>query len=317
MDVRMPSKHEQFTFNTWAEIARTLDDLGVSLPYSEDIAALAAPQQAGPLHMPNAIGIHPVEGCDGSADGRPEALTFRRYERFARGGAGLIWLEATAVVHEGRANPRQLWLRRETVEDFTRMVDTIYRCAADQFGADHRPVTVAQLTHSGRYSKPTGVAAPIIAYRHPVLDPRHNLPADYPVISDGELDALQDAYVEAARCARDAGFDAVDVKACHGYLLYELLSAFTREDSRYGGDYEGRTRMVREIVARIREEVPEIAIVSRLSVYDAMPWPYGFGMAQDGSMEPDLAEPVRLINELAEMGVCLTNVAYGLSLIHI
>lgn len=307
----MPSRHEEFDFDSWAEIEAKLDELGLSLPCTENVGALAEPQQAGPLHMPNAVGIHPVEGCDGSADGRPEALTLRRYERFARGGAGLIWLEATAVVHQGRANPRQLWLRQETVGDFARMVDTIYRCAADEFGSDHRPVTVAQLTHSGRYSKPDAAPAPIIAYRHPVLDPRHSLPEDYPVISDEELEALQQAYVDAARCARDAGFDAVDVKACHGYLLYELLNAFTREDSRYGGSYENRTRMVREVVARIREEVPEIAVVSRLSVYDAMPHPYGFGMADDGSMEPDLTEPVRLINELREMGVCLINVAYG------
>lgn len=311
MDVRMPSQHEQFNFESWAEIAQKLDELGLSLPCSESLAALGHAQQAGPLRMPNAVGIHPVEGCDGSADGRPEALTLRRYRRFARGGAGLIWLEATAVVHRGRANPRQLWLREETVEDFARMVEMIYRSAADEFGEAHRPVTVAQLTHSGRYSKPDGAPAPIIAYRHPILDPRHNLPDDYPVISDEELDELQQAYVDAARCARDAGFDAVDVKACHGYLLYELLNAFTREDSRYGGGYENRTRMVREVVRRIREEVPEIAVVSRLSVYDAMPHPWGFGMAQDGSMEPDLTEPVRLIDELRAMGVRLINVAYG------
>ncbi len=311
MDVRIPSEHEEFHFDSWQEIAQKLDELGVSLPYSEDVSALAEPQQAGPLTLPNAVGIHPVEGCDGSSDGRPEALTFRRYERSARGGAGLIWLEATAVVHRGRANPRQLWLREESVEDFSRLIDTIYESAADEFGSDHRPVTVAQLTHSGRYSRPEGAPAPIIAYRHPILDPKHDLPEDYPVITDEELDDLQQAYVDAARAARGAGFDAVDVKACHGYLLYELLNAFTREDSRYGGSYENRTRMVREIVQRIREEVPEIAVVSRLSVYDAIPHPYGFGMAEDGSMEPDLTEPVRLINELAGMGVCLINVAYG------
>ncbi len=311
MDVRRPSQHQHFTFRTWRQIEDKLAELGLALPYAGDVSALAQPQQAGPLSLPNAIAIHPVEGCDGSADGRPEALTLRRYERFARGGAGLIWLEATAVVHEGRANPRQLWLHERTAGDFARMCELIVESAADEFGAAHRPIMVAQLTHSGRYSRPEGVAAPIIAYRHPILDPRHNLPEDYPVISDEELDRLQDAYVEAARIARRAGFDAVDVKACHGYLLYELLNAFTREDGRYGGSYENRTRMLREVVARIRDEVPGIAIVSRLSVYDAMPHPYGFGMAPDGSMEPDLTEPVRLIAELRELGVCLINVAYG------
>ncbi|MGD9498224.1 MAG: FAD-dependent oxidoreductase [Armatimonadota bacterium] len=311
MDVRRPSQHEHFAFGTWEQVEDRLAELGLTLPYIEDVSALARPRQAGPLALPNAIAIHPVEGCDGSAQGAPEGLTRRRYERFARGGAGLIWGEATAVVHEGRANPRQLWLHEATVADFARLIELIRVSAADEFGTDHRPVVIAQLTHSGRYSKPEGFAAPIIAYRHPVLDPRHGLPDDYPVITDEELDRLQDAYVEAAHVAQRAGFDAVDVKACHGYLLYELLNAFTREGSRYGGSYENRARMVREVVARIREEVPGIAIVSRLSVYDAMPWPYGFGMATDGSMEPDLSEPVRLIEELRELGVCLINVAYG------
>ncbi len=311
MQVRLPSQHEQFDFDSWAEIEAALEELGLSLPYAEDLAALAGPVTAGPLQMPNAIATHPVEGCDGSADGAPEALTLRRYERFARGGSGLIWAEATAVVRHARANPRQLYLHQRTVGDFARMVRLIIDSAADEFGTAHRPAVVAQLTHSGRYSRPEGAPTPIIAYRHPVLDPRHDLPDDYPIISDGELDRLQDAYVEAARAAHDAGFDAVDVKACHGYLLYELLNAFTREGSRYGGDYENRTRMLRDVVGRIRQEVPEIAVVTRLSVYDAMPYPYGFGMARDGSMEPDLTEPVRLIRELAEMGVCLVNVAYG------
>ncbi len=311
MDVRRRSQHQHFTFRTWRQIEDKLAEMGLALPYAEDLGALARSMQAGPLALPNAVAIHPVEGCDGSADGAPEALTFRRYDRFARGGAGLIWLEATAVVHEGRANPRQLWLHDRTADEFARLCELIVESAADEFGAGHRPVMVAQLTHSGRYSKPEGVPAPIIAYRHPILDPRHDLPDDYPVITDEELDRLQDAYVEAARIAQRAGFDAVDVKACHGYLLYELLNAFTREASRYGGSYENRTRMLREVVARIREEVPGIAVVSRLSVYDAMPHPYGFGMAADGSMEPDLTEPVRLIEELRALGVCLINVAYG------
>ncbi len=311
MDVRKPSQHQQFHYDEWEEIAAELDELGLSLPYAEAMEVFARATTAGPLELPNAIAIHPVEGCDGSAAGAPEMLTFRRYERFARGGAGLIWLEATAVVHRGRANPRQLWLHEETLDDFRELIDATYRSAADEFGEDYRPVTVAQLTHSGRYSRPDHEPAPVIAYRHPILDPRHDLPDDYPIITDEELDELQHAYVDAARHARDAGFDALDVKACHGYLLYELLNAFTRENSRYGGSYENRTRMLREVVERIRDEVPEITITTRLSVYDAMPYPYGFGMAEDGSMEPDLTEPVRLIDELQELGVCLVNVAYG------
>ncbi|MFW6279757.1 MAG: FAD-dependent oxidoreductase, partial [Planctomycetota bacterium] len=192
---------------------------------------------------------------------------------------------------------------------FRRLHKQMVDAASEAGGA--RPVVVAQLTHSGRESKPSGASEPVIAYHHPELDPRHDLDEDYPLITDEQLDELQWEYVRAARLAREAGFDAVDVKACHGYLLYELLNAFTREDSRYGGSYENRTRFLRETVKKIREEVPDIAITSRLSVYDAIPYPYGFGMARDGSMEPDLAEPVRLIKELGELGVCMINVAAG------
>lgn len=309
MKVRYPSEHEHFDFNSWEDIESRLNELGLSLPYSENLSVFADQVEAGPLSLPNALAIHPVEGCDGSSDGKPEQLTYRRYRRFAAGGAGLIWLEATAVVPEGRANPRQLWLREENLSDFKRMRDLITETAGE--GQGDQPVVVAQLTHSGRESKPKGHPEPVIAYHHPILDPKHDLSEDYPVISDEELDELQWKYVKAARLAHQAGFDAVDVKACHGYLLFELLNAFTRENSRYGGSYENRTRMVREIVEKIQQEVPEIAITSRLSVYDAIPYPYGFGMAQDGSMQPDLTEPMRLIRDLHDMGVCMINVAYG------
>ena len=206
-----------------------------------------------------------MEGCDGTGSGDPAELTYRRYRRFASGGAGLLWGEATAVVEEGRANPRQLWIRQGNLEAF-RALRQEMRDAARSVSPSHSPVTVVQLTHSGRYSKPRGKAKPVIAHHSPYLDPAHGLPADYPLITDSELDALQDKYVEAARLARDAGFDAVDVKACHGYLAYELLGAFTRDNSKYGGSFENRTRFLREVCARIREEVPGIAVVTRLTV---------------------------------------------------
>lgn len=97
-----------------------------------------------------------------------------------------------------------------------------------------------QLTHSGRYSKPEGVAAPMIAYRDPLLDPPVKVTDDGPVVSDEYLDGLVDIYVQAAKLAKEAGFDGVDIKACHRYLFSELLSAFTRE-GKYGGSFENRT----------------------------------------------------------------------------
>ncbi len=305
------SPHEPFHFTAWEQIAQRCEELGVSLPYTEDISPLLRPVEVDGFTLPNALAVHPVEGCDADHQGYPQELTFRRYRRFAAGGAGLIWLEATAVVPEGRANPRQLWATPRNLDGFAKLVEDALAAAREVFGDNHRPMLVAQLTHSGRYSKPQGVPAPIIAHHSEPLDPRHNLPPDYPLISDEELQRLQDDYVVAARVARDAGFDAVDVKACHRYLVNELLASHTREDSKYGGTFENRIRFLLEVVERIAAEVPGVIITTRLNVYDALPHPWGFGMAADGSMRPDLQEPVELIRRLVAAGVKLVNIAFG------
>lgn len=108
--------------------------LGVSIEATEEVSVLAEPVEAGGLLIPNSLAIHPMEGCDGDRDGRAGELTLRRYERFARGGAGLIWVEATAVVGEGRANPRQLWLNEKSKDSFAGLVCLIRRAAAESMG---------------------------------------------------------------------------------------------------------------------------------------------------------------------------------------
>jgi 2,4-dienoyl-CoA reductase-like NADH-dependent reductase (Old Yellow Enzyme family) len=311
MEYRHPSPHERFHYKSWAEIETTLSQLDLQLPYAESVAALSRPVAAGTLRIPNAIAVHPMEGCDATADGAPDELTFRRYRRFAAGGAGLIWGEAVSVVSEGRANPRQLWLHEGTVDQFAELHKAIVATASERFGPSHRPVTALQLTHSGRYSRPDGRSQPVIAHHSPELDARLGLEADYPLISDEALESFIEHFIAAARLAYQAGFDAVDLKACHGYLLHELLGAYTREDSIYGGTFENRTRLLVTLVEQLRLHVPELAIMCRLNVYDAIGYPYGFGMARDGSLEPDLSEPVELIRRLHRAGICLVNIAYG------
>jgi 2,4-dienoyl-CoA reductase (NADPH2) len=234
------SRHEAFHFHSLDEVRQSIAELGLELKVDEDIRILLEPVALGGVSLANRLVILPMEGCDGMADGSPDELTFRRYRRFASGGAGLLWVEATAVVPEGRANPRQLWIHEGTLNAFGKLVEQARAAARETFGPNHRPFLVLQLTHSGRYSRPERRPAPIIAHHSPYLDPIHKLPPDYPLISDGELERLEYAYVEAALCARRAGFDAVDVKACHRYLISELHASHTREGSRYGGPFENR-----------------------------------------------------------------------------
>jgi NADPH-dependent glutamate synthase beta subunit-like oxidoreductase/2,4-dienoyl-CoA reductase-like NADH-dependent reductase (Old Yellow Enzyme family) len=305
------SAHEPFHFHSLAQLRERIAELKLPLEASDDISPLLEPLDAGGYRLPNRLVVLPMEGCDGTAAGAPGELTFRRYLRFAAGGAGLLWLEATAVVPEGRANPRQLWIHERNVAAFEALANQARQAARDSCGAHHRPLLIVQLTHSGRYSRPERNARPIIAHRSPYLDPLHGLGSDYPLISDSELERLEDAYVEAARCAWRAGFDGVDVKACHRYLISELHASFTREDSIYGGSFENRTRFFRNIVKKIRAALPNLLVTARMNVYDAMAYPYGFGVSQADPGTPDLAEPVELVRFLADAGAPLVNITIG------
>ncbi len=288
-----------------------LAELELDLPLSEDLSVLATPLAIDGREAANRLAVQPMEGCDGTADGRPDELTVRRYRRFAAGGAGLIWFEATAVREDGRANARQLLLTRETLDSYRDLVAEIRHSAREAGGAD--PLIILQATHSGRYSKPGGVAAPRIAYHHPIFEAERRLP-DGAIMSDGELDDLLPFYGEATSLAAEAGFDGIDIKACHRYLISELLSAFERP-GRYGGSYENRTRFLREAIRLANAAAPAGFLVSsRINLYDGYPWPCGWGVAPApaGSVAPDLTEPNRLIRELYdELGVRLLNLTIG------
>ncbi|MGE5598323.1 MAG: NAD(P)-binding protein, partial [Bacteroidota bacterium] len=302
------SRHQRFQYRSIDDLRGALSALGLTLPLEEDLSILAEPVRIGRLTAPNRFAVHPMEGFDADRDGTPGELTFRRYRRYAAGGAGLIWFEATAVLREARSNPHQLFIHEGNVGAYRRLVEETRRAAREHFGRE--PVLVLQLTHSGRYSKPDGLPAPLIAHHSAVLDPLQNLPDDYPLVTDEYLDRLKDVFVDAARLAAEAGFDGVDIKSCHRYLLSELLASFTRQ-GKYGGGFENRTRMLRETMARVAAAVPGVFVTVRLNVYDGIPHPYGFGVAKEDAARPDLAEPVALIAALRELGIPVLNVTIG------
>jgi len=282
--------------------------LGTNLPYSDDVNVLSADYKIGNKVIPNRLACQAMEGCDGTPDGRPGELTARRYDRFAKGGAGIIWFEATAVLEEGRANPRQLYITEDNLDSYKKQVEDIKETALQANGKE--PIVIMQATHSGRYSKPHGVPAPLIAYNNPIFEKDNPIPAER-IVSDEYLDTVNAALVSGSVLAEKAGFDGVDIKCCHRYLNSELLSAYNRE-GRYGGSFENRTRLLRESVKGAIESCSTDFIVSsRMNVYDGFPYPYGFGVAADGSLDFDASEPERLIRELYSYGVRILNITMG------
>jgi 2,4-dienoyl-CoA reductase-like NADH-dependent reductase (Old Yellow Enzyme family) len=308
--------------DTYDRFTGRLRELGLELPVDADVdphGALAQPLRlvdaaAGSFTVANRFAILPMEGWDGTTDGRPTELVRRRWQRFARSGAGLVWGEATAVRPDGRANPNQLVIDETTVDDLAQLRALL----------DPSQVVGMQLTHSGRWSRPVDRPEPRTAYPHPVLDPRLGIDGRA-AFGDDELDELVGCYVDAAVLAQQAGFAFVDVKHCHGYFLHELLSAHDRRGP-YGGDFEGRTRFLRAVVAGIRERAPGLAVAVRLSMFDLRPYragpdgvgepdgegPYRYGFGGDGTgLGMDLTETHRFCELLEELGIGLLSTTAG------
>jgi 2,4-dienoyl-CoA reductase-like NADH-dependent reductase (Old Yellow Enzyme family) len=147
--------------------------------------------------------------------------------------------------------------------------------------------------------------------------------SDASVLSDDELDELVGAYVRAGILAADAGFDFVDIKHCHGYLLHELLSARSRP-GRYGGSFEGRTRVLRSVVEQLQTQRPNLTVAVRLSAVDPGPFlqdsegigypqtldepAFPFGPDEDGN---PLGETHQFLDLCSELGVALACVTIG------
>ncbi len=299
----------------------------IDLPVASDgsiATALGASLEVGTRTLANRFAILPMEGWDATSDGRPTDLVERRWRRFGASGAALIWGgEAVAVRPDGRANPRQLTIGPESVGDLAGLRHELLEAHAAATGGEPTPMVGLQLTHSGRWARPSGDPAPRIAYRHPVLDARVGARAEH-VFSDAELDDLVGDYVRAATVARDAGFDFVDVKHCHGYLLHELLSAVDRP-GRYGGDLANRVAFLDAVVAGVRRDAPELELAVRLSAFDVAPHgpgPDGRGVPVGGAYRwafggdgtgtgIDLSEPHAVVGRMVALGIPLLCVTAG------
>ncbi|MEJ7607703.1 MAG: hypothetical protein WKF37_15870 [Bryobacteraceae bacterium] len=319
-----------FTYKTLSQLQQDTERVGATqVQFEQDPekvkSVLARKVQVGDFTVGNSICIQPMEGCDATIDGKPDDLVFRRYERFGRGGAKLIWFEAAAVTPEGRANTRQLEINLNTIGDIARLLETTRRVHRQEFGTDSDLLEPLQLTHSGRYSVPDK----IIAYHNPLIDRKSHTPIDLPIVSDDRLERLEDEYVTAAKLAYSAGFRAVDVKATHGYLLSELLGAKTRP-GRYGGSLENRSRLMRNIIGKIKGEFGnKLLVCVRLGCFDSvpyvngpdkdkgvpldyeLPYPYGFGVDANDPLKEDTAEVKTLVGWLKELGISLLNVSLG------
>lgn len=324
---------------TAEQFSKHIQLLGISLDFDSELlpasrSPLAKPFQLSlanhQLTLSNRFCILPMEGWDGTTDGKPSELTVRRWRRFGQSGAKLIWGgEAFAVRPDGRANPNQLIVNESNLSDLVHLREGLFQVHGVRWRTDDLFIGL-QLTHSGRFCRPIDKKRmePHILYSHPILDKKFGLPADHPLMADDDIDRLIEDYIAAAKLAQKAGFHFVDIKHCHGYLGHEFLSAVDRK-GKYGGNFENRTRFLREIVGGIRTEVPGLEIGVRLSAFDFMPfkpgadgtgvpedWPlnsgYRHAFGGDGTGTGiDLTEPHQFLDLLEALNIKLINISAG------
>lgn len=307
--------------------------VGADLPFDKSLKSPSPFSNSYRLPSGRTIGnrfcILPMEGWDGTPDGKPSEYTKRRWHNFAISGAKLLWgCEAVAVRHDGRANPNQLVINDKNVDEYKRLFENLIRDHEERFGNSDDLLIGLQLTHSGRFCKPNDKQRlePRILYAHPVLNRKFGLDEKYPVMTDSDIDYLVEDFVRTARQAADAGFQFVDIKHCHGYLGHEFLSSLRRE-GRYGGSLENRMRFLTSVVEGIRAEVSRLDIGVRLSVFDWIPfrkgpddtgipepydeeYPFAFGGPRSEG-DYDLTEPFEFLRRLEQLNINLVCITAG------
>lgn len=304
--------------------------LGIDVPFDEHMesgpaATLAQPYQLRDgFQIGNRFCIQPMEGWDGTVDGKPSDLTRRRWRRMGQSGAKLIWGgEAVSISPEGRDNKNQLIISEDNLPALKELREGVVEAHETLYGSSSDLLVGIQIVHSGRFS-----VKPVILYHHPYLEEKRGLPPDYPLLSDEEIQDVIDEYVDAVELSAAAGFDFVDVKHCHGYLGHEFLTAYTRPGP-YGGSFENRTRFLRQVTDKIRARVPQIRIGVRLGIFDMPPFitgpdgvgqpvalkderSYWFGADTDNPLEQDIREPIRFLELLEELEIEMVNFSAGI-----
>jgi 2,4-dienoyl-CoA reductase-like NADH-dependent reductase (Old Yellow Enzyme family) len=211
----------------------------------------------------------------------------------------MIWFEANAVCPEGRTNPGQMMLTESNLGEFKAFLAELRQIAKEECGIS--PIFICQLTHSGRQS-----VRPITMYKNATYESRGR---GGDIASDEYLDTLPYFYDRSARLAEEVGFDGVDVKACHGYLLSEAFSAYTRE-GKYGGSYENRTKLYKDCFNATKAAISSrMLLTARLGLCDMVAYPDGFGT--DEKCNEALDEPLRLVSELDASGLDILNITIG------
>jgi len=223
--------------------------------------------------LPNRVVVSPL--CMYSAiEGMPQPFHFAHLSTFARGGAGLVFTEATAVVPEGRITPQCLGIWNDEQASAIQPITEFIKSMGMKAGI--------QLAHAGRKAS---TAAPFDGAKPLLSDHPDSWPVEAPsaiAVGDGfatpkalsvdDIQGLVAAFVEAAKRSVACGFDVIELHGAHGYLMHSFLSPISNQRTdQYGGDLENRMRFPLEVSRAVREAVGDsMPLFFRISAIDGV-----------------------------------------------
>lgn len=274
-------------------------------------ARLFEPVRVGHLEVANRLWMPPMcqysAAAQGEAMGMPTDWHRLHYGTRALGGVGALVVESTAVVPEGRISVNCLSLHDDArIPAFGELARLVHAGGAAAF---------VQLNHAGRKGSARAGWVPghagadeggweVVAPSSIPYAPGWPVPRE---LSDEGVRRVVEDFAAAARRAVEAGFDGVQVHAAHGYLIHQFLSpASNHRTDRWGGDFEGRTRLVREVARAVRSAIGGKSLLVRVSATD---WTQEY--PADGREGWTLEETTRLAPLLAEDGADMVNVSTG------
>ena len=277
----------QTNSQTVSSLRREAKAKGLFLPVCDSAAALESTVELHGYTVANRRS-HQLPLTFDAKGGMPSAATKARYTAAAKAGFGLLWSEPMAVCEEGKRHADQLTLTEATLPAIREMVQ-----AMKQANNAQPSLLIAVLDHGGRYA-----VDPAPVERCPVRDAALGYTA--PLAEDMTLRRLIVTVGEAARLAEAAGFDGIALNAEMQSLFGESLAAFSR-DGVFGGDFEDRTRFLRDCYTAAKLTTEKAFLCIRLHLCDMIPQPHGWGMAFEDFDAPDMSEPALLLQILHEL----------------
>lgn len=242
--------------------------------------------------IPNRLTAQAMEINASDENGAVSPDIISRYENLARGGWGIVFVEAISVAPDSLARKRGLVLTEKNLDSFKKLVDSFKKI-------DDRALFILQLTHAGRYSG--DFSRPVKA-----IDDENSAV----LLSDDELKKIRDDFIHCLSLASKAGADGVDIKACHGYLGGELLRPSNTRKGDWGGSPENRARLLTNVLSAARTLHPRMVRGSRISFYEAIRG--GCGTAGADEIIEDMDDMLGILELIVDAGAQYLNISAGI-----